>query len=181
MSLRIGSLLIAGSGGSASGGVDVDLSNISQAGQQVINLAYPTFQVNSGSVDASTGEFNFLTCSGTLVRAAAPFVFTTASGKTYKVTEDLTFNFDSLLNTVTMEIFVLVNPNTNEPEIYTDSPTVVKSKIAPEDTSALWVNTSVFPNLTYKYSSGDWHEIDLVPIGTTTIEAGYIEEEEPPF
>lgn len=168
---------IAGEGGSG-GGTNPDLSGLTQKGQQVINNAYPRFSINSGSVD-DNGEPNFVeelvdeTNFKVTITAKAPFVYTTASGLTYEVKNDITLEVGgdeetySIYSGNTFNIFV-----NNGNELILLANKVYEQKAKPSaNEDDIWWNLSVYPQLSYIYVEGNWKLTDYVPVGNITFPA----------
>ena len=138
---------------------------VSGGGNASLNEVYPRFCINSGSVNYK-GEPNFIQVGEGIVTAKAPFVFTTASGKTYKVTEDLVKTTEDAFAGL-----LLVDVVNNEPQLVLGGEYFIQ-KYAPDnpiEDYSVWLNTSVYPELAYLYTSNGWVETNRVPIGSISI------------
>ena len=134
---------------------------------------YPFFCVNSGSVN-NEGEPDFLIQSSNSLKALAPFVYTTAAGVTYEVSNDVILDLSNysygsykvFIERDYQGIFSLALYQNN----------VFIQKTPPEDAQEndIWVNTAVYPESSYKYTRSKWVFDDSVYLASIEI----VEEDE---
>ena len=146
--------------------------------------SYPTFCVNSGSVD-NTGEANFLVQNWYFLTAKAPFVYTTAAGVTHEVNNDVTLdlsnysygNYNAFIERNSQGIYSLA--------LYNNTVSIQKTAPTEPTENDVWVNTSVYPESSYKYYRQHWVFYEGVAIGSVSViddgpaEDEIVEEEKP--
>lgn len=140
-------------------------TNINSSGSN-----YPVFCFNSGAVDEN-GEAALLSYSEETKQLTllSPCVYTTARGETVKVSEDISID---LSDKSEGNYNIFINKTSGGLELYSNR--IFESKIKPEDMTEydIWLNTSVMPYISYQLAGSELREVELVPIGSMTYEAG---------
>jgi len=128
-----------------------------------ITITYPRFCVNKAGYDFA-GNPNFLTYSNNILTAKADFVYTTGSGYTHEVYNDLTLN-TSAYSANSYNIFVNYDKFTYSLVLYDN--TVYKQKTEPANASVndIWYNLDFSPSLAYIKTASGWEITELVPLG----------------
>lgn len=146
--------------GAASGYASLDENGKVPENQLPITTSgLPLFCFNSGPVDEN-GEAALITIEGNIVTLNAPAVCTTASGKTYKIEENITLDISSL-EEGNYNLFYA--PETNELVAYANEIYTQKAQPADCNQNDIWVDTSVMPYLTKIKSETSFVQIDIVP------------------
>lgn len=119
----------------------------------------PVFCFNSGLVDEE-GNAALLSLEGNILTQHAPCICTTASGKTYRITEDVTLNISNLPE-ATYNIFY--NPVDNTLVALSNKIYIQKSQ--PDDCvkNDIWVDTSIRPFVSKIKTQNEFLETQLVP------------------
>lgn len=120
----------------------------------------PVFCFNSGPVDEN-GDAALITLSDGTLTQHSPAVCTTASGKTYTVSEDVSLDISDLADG-TYNLFY--NPDTGGLEIYSNKIYIQKAEPSEMQVNDVWVDTSVMPYKSYKkISSSEKEIVEIVP------------------
>lgn len=155
--------------GAASGYASLDENGKVPENQLPITTSgLPLFCFNSGPVDEN-GEAALITIEGNIVTLNAPAVCTTASGKTYKIEENITLDISSL-EEGNYNLFYA--PETNELVAYANEIYTQKAQPADCNQNDIWVDTSVMPYLTKIKSETSFVQIDIVPNAVIAIVSG---------
>lgn len=147
---------------------------------------YPGFCINKGSVD-DQGNANFIQKEGNNLIAKAPFTYTTASGITHTLDDDIIYDLSNLKNAVVGKTYnVFVNFSNETYSLVLLENNIYKQENIPENLNDndIWLNKSVFPNISLIKKGNYLIQTDLTPAGIYTIENDTEDEEyeaeEPP-
>jgi len=153
------------------------LTTISNAEQRVIDSlstygsGYPRFSVNSALVD-DFGEPIFLNYSDetNILTATAPIVYTTATGSTKTINEDVIKDCSEFANG-TYNVFIDFIEEENNYSLILLQNNIFEQKAKPTEQAEndIWLNTAIYPNVSYIYQDETWVETDCVLIGEITI------------
>jgi len=137
--------------------------------QQIENTttARPAFCVNEGRTDED-GNPNFILQSKTKIKALAPFTYTTASGISHTTDEDLWLDTSGISTGST--VYKLYVNYDGEYNLYLLDNTIYKQNTPPVSPKSndIWLNTSVYPQISYIYTNDFWIQTDYVPLGEIT-------------
>lgn len=137
--------------------------------QKQIPFDYVRFCVNSGVVDEN-GEPDLLRYEEETrtITVKSPFIYTTASGKTYECTDDLSIVLDET-STGNVRIWVYKdNDGTFYLKALSNNIFIQKSEPKEAKENDVWINTSVAPETQKIKAIADWKIFEGVEIGAMT-------------